>query len=174
MRDAALKLRTNHTVQNRETLPNDPQLGQQWHHVENGDHDTTATRMGHYYVGAAADGSHVVVAVPKGRLNYNHVDLIDNHWVNEAEIPGNGVDDDGTDLWTITTAGIQQHRRHCGRRARYPVSGMIGAVGDNGVGGVGVNWDVDIMQVDMGGGLTESNVIEAYNYPYEMRAIFNE
>ena len=26
----------------------------------------------------------------------------------------------------------------------------------------------------MGGGLTESNVIAAYNYPYEMRAIFNE
>ena len=30
---------------------------------------------------------------------------------------------------------------------------MIGATGDNGLGGVGVNWDVDIMQVDMGNGL---------------------
>ena len=51
---------------------------------------------------------------------------------------------------------------------------MIGATGDNGLGGVGVNWDVDIMQVDMGNGLSEANVIAAYNYPYEMRAIFNE
>ena len=31
---------------------------------------------------------------------------------------------------------------------------------------VGVNWDVEIMQVDMGfGGLSEANVIAAYDYP---------
>ena len=46
---------------------------------------------------------------------------------------------------------------------------MIGATGNNGNGGAGVNWDVEIMQVDMGSGLTESNVIAAYNYPYTMR-----
>ena len=52
---------------------------------------------------------------------------------------------------------------------------MIGATGNNGSGGVGVNWDVDIMQVDMGfGGLSEANVIAAYDYPYEMRVLFNE
>ena len=28
-----------------------------------------------------------------GGSNYNHVDLVDNHWVN-SEIPGNGIDDD--------------------------------------------------------------------------------
>ena len=38
-----------------------------------------------------------------------------------------------------------------------------------------MNWDVDIMQVDMGfGGLSEANVISAYDYPYEMRMLFNE
>ena len=38
-----------------------------------------------------------------------------------------------------------------------------------------MNWDVEIMQVDMGfGGLSEANVIAAYDYPYEMRVLFNE
>ena len=168
----------NHTVQNRETLPNDPQLGQQWHHVENGDHDIDSDLAWDITTGgAAADGSRIVVAVLEGGgSNYNHVDLIDNHWVNEAEIPGNGVDDDENgfvDDYNGWNSGNNSDAIAAGGHGTS-VSGMIGAVGDNGVGGVGVNWDVDIMQVDMGGGLTESNVIEAYNYPYEMRAIFNE
>lgn len=168
----------NHTVQNRETLPNDPQLGQQWHHVENGDHDIDSDLAWDITTGgAAADGSRIVVAVLEGGgSNYNHVDLIDNHWVNEAEIPGNGVDDDENgfvDDYNGWNSGGNNDAIAAGGHGTS-VSGMIGAVGDNGVGGVGVNWDVDIMQVDMGGGLTESNVIAAYNYPYEMRAIFNE
>ena len=44
----------NHTVQNRETLPNDPQIGQQWHHVENGDHDIDSDLAWDITVGGAA------------------------------------------------------------------------------------------------------------------------
>jgi subtilisin family serine protease len=40
-------------------------------------------------------GSHdVVVAVIDTGVDYNHVDLVDNRWVNEDEIAGNGVDDE--------------------------------------------------------------------------------
>ena len=86
----------NHEVQPRETLPNDPSLGQQWHHVESGDHDIDSDLAWDITTGgAASDGSRIVVAVLEGGgSNYNHVDLIDNHWVNDAEIPGNGLDDD--------------------------------------------------------------------------------
>ena len=52
------------------------------------------------------------------------------------------------------------------------VSGMIGATGNNGLGVSGVNWDVGIMQVQMGG-LTESNVVSAYSYPHIMRDLYN-
>ena len=46
--------------------------------------------------GTTANGDRIVVAVLEGGgSNYNHVDLIDNHWVNSAEVPGNGIDDDG-------------------------------------------------------------------------------
>ena len=168
----------NHEVQNRETVPDDPQLSQQWHHVENGDHDIDSDLAWDITTGGAgADGSRIVVAVLEGGgSNYNHVDLIDNHWVNEAEIPGNGVDDDENgfvDDYNGWNSGSNNDAIAAGGHGTS-VSGMIGATGDNGIGGVGVNWDVDIMQVDMGGGLSEANVIAAYNYPYEMRALFNE
>ena len=168
----------NHEVQNRETEPNDPQLPQQWHHVQSGDHDIDSDLAWDITTGgAAADGSRIVVAVLEGGgSNYNHVDLIDNHWVNTAEIPDNGIDDDDNgfvDDYNGWNSGSNDDNIAAGGHGTS-VSGMIGATGDNGLGGVGVNWDVDIMQVDMGNGLSEANVIAAYNYPYEMRAIFNE
>ena len=168
----------NHEVQNRETEPNDPQLPQQWHHVQSGDHDIDSDLAWDITTGgAAADGSRIVVAVLEGGgSNYNHVDLIDNHWVNTEEIPDNGIDDDDNgfvDDYNGWNSGANNDDIAAGGHGTS-VSGMIGATGDNGLGGVGVNWDVDIMQVDMGNGLSEANVIAAYNYPYEMRAIFNE
>ena len=167
----------NHEVQNRETLPDDPQIAQQWHHVEGGDHDIDSDLAWDITTGGnAADGSRIVVAVLEGGgSNYNHVDLIDNHWVNAAEIPDNGIDDDlngFVDDYNGWNATNNTDNISAGGHGTS-VSGMIGATGNNGIGGVGVNWDVDIMQVQMGG-LTESNVIAAYNYPYEMRALFNE
>ena len=168
----------NHEVQNRETEPNDPQLPQQWHHVQSGDHDIDSDLAWDITTGgAAADGSRIVVAVLEGGgSNYNHVDLIDNHWVNTAEIPDNGIDDDGNgfvDDYNGWNSGSNNDNIAGGGHGTS-VSGMIGATGDNGLGGVGVNWDVDIMQVDMGNGLTDANVIAAYNYPFVMRSIFNE
>ena len=66
----------NHEVQNRETEPNDPQLPQQWHHVQSGDHDIDSDLAWDITTGgAAADGSRIVVAVLEGGgSNYNHVD----------------------------------------------------------------------------------------------------
>lgn len=167
----------NHEVQERETLPDDPALGQQWHHVESGDHDIDSDLAWDITTGGtAANGARIVVAVLEGGgSNYNHVDLIDNHWVNTAEVPDNGLDDDDNgfvDDYNGWNATNNTDNINAGGHGTS-VSGMIGATGNNGNGGVGVNWDVDIMQVQMGG-LTESNVIAAYNYPYEMRALFNE
>ena len=127
-------------------------------------------------VGTTPAGDRIVVAVLEGGgSNYNHVDLIDNHWTNDAEVPGNGIDDDGNgfvDDYNGWNSGSNNDAIGAGGHGTS-VSGMIGAVGNNGNGGAGVNWDVEIMQVDMGGGLTESNVIVAYNYPYTMRDLYN-
>ena len=166
----------NHVVQERETVPNDPSLGQQWHHIQNADHDIDSDLAWDITTGGTtANGDRIVVAVLEGGgSNYNHVDLIDNHWVNAAEVPGNGVDDDGNgfvDDYNGWNASSGTDAISAGGHGTS-VSGMIGATGNNGNGGAGVNWDVDIMQIQMGG-LTESNVIAAYNYPYTMRNLYN-
>ena len=165
----------NHYVEERAT-PNDPQFGSQWHHIDASDNDIDSDLAWDITTGGTtANGDRIVVAVLEGGgANYNHVDLIDNHWVNSAEVPGNGVDDDGNgfvDDYNGWNASSGSDAISAGGHGTS-VSGMIGATGNNGNGGAGVNWDVDIMQIQMGG-LTESNVIAAYNYPYTMRDLYN-
>ncbi|HBP45709.1 MAG TPA: hypothetical protein DD635_07375, partial [Flavobacteriales bacterium] len=86
----------NHLVSERETVPNDPNFGQQWHHVESGDHDIDSDLAWDVTTGGVAgNGARIVVAVLEGGgSNYSHADLIDNHWTNPGEVPDNGVDDD--------------------------------------------------------------------------------
>jgi hypothetical protein len=165
----------NHFVADRST-PNDPSFSQQWHHMQSADHDIDSDLAWDITTGGfTANGDPIVVAVLEGGgANWNHTDLIDNHWVNSGEIPGNNIDDDGNGYiddvngWNTTSnSDIISAGGH-----GTSVSGMIGAQGDNNLGGVGVNWNVGIMQVQMGG-LTESNVIAAYSYPHVMRYMYN-
>ena len=94
--DRLVAAQFNHEVQSRETVPNDPALNQQWQHVQDGDHDIDSDLAWDITTGGqTADGTRIVVAVLEGGgANYNHIDLIDNHWVNDQEIPDNGIDDD--------------------------------------------------------------------------------
>jgi subtilisin family serine protease len=97
-------------------------------------------------------GAGVVVAVLDTGL-IAHPDITANLWTNPAEIPDNGVDDDGNELvddvngWHFLTTGGRApsgalyddigHGTH--------VAGTIAAVGDNGIGVVGVAWQARIM-----------------------------
>ena len=121
--------------------------------------------------------SDVIIAVLDTGIDYLHEDLIDNMWVNEAEFSGvAGVDDDGNgyvdDIHGIDPAGddgstpdadpmdTYGHGTHC--------AGTIGAVGDNSIGVVGVNWDVRLMGLKMSpdfqGSIVSSAVIESIDY----------
>src|SRR6266480_2134118 len=90
----------------------------------------------------------IIVAVIDTGVRYTHEDLADNMWVNPGEIPGNGVDDDG-DGYVDDVHGINVINHTGDPNDDYGhgthVSGMIGAVGDNTVGIVGVCWKVQIM-----------------------------
>lgn len=92
----------------------------------------------------------VVVAVIDTGVDYNHEDIDDNIWINEDEIPNNGIDDDNNGYvddvkgWDFAYDDNDPmdghgHGTHC--------SGTIAAVGNNARGVVGVTWDSKIMAV---------------------------
>jgi uncharacterized repeat protein (TIGR01451 family) len=93
--------------------------------------------------------SDVVVAIIDSGVDYNHPDLMDNIWRNISECDGiAGVDDDhngfvddcyGVDMFNNDSDPLDDHGHGT------HVAGIIGAKGNNSVGVVGVNWDVQIM-----------------------------
>jgi hypothetical protein len=173
----------NYLVQERETTPGDPSYNQQWHHTNTGqkggtaDADIDSDLAWDITTGGTTALNHdiVVCMVEGGGGNLNHQDLSPNRWINTAEIENNGIDDDGNGYiddyngWDTggnnDNIGTGGHGTNC--------LGMIGAKGDNGLNVVGANWDVKLMVVDMGGGLSQANVIEAYTYPLVQRQIWN-
>jgi hypothetical protein len=159
----------NHYVEQRNTAPNDPQFNQQWFHNNIQSQQAWDITTG----GTTANGDEIVVAVIE-TANYLHNDLLANHWVNTAEVPNNGVDDDGNgyvDDYDGWNPGNNSDNVCCGGHGTS-VNGMVGGRGNNGIGGSGVNWDVKIMNVNVGS-LTESNVIASYSYPHTMRNLYN-
>jgi subtilisin family serine protease len=90
----------------------------------------------------------VVVAVIDTGIDYRHPDLAANTWINPAEIPANGVDDDGNGYvddirgWDFLDNDNDPMDAH-GHGTH--VAGTIAAVGNNGAGVAGVNWSAKIM-----------------------------
>ena len=115
------------------------------------------------------------IAVLDTGMQLDHPDLVGNLWRNPGEIPGNGIDDDGNGviddlhgydacLQTGDPTDDYGHGTHC--------AGTIGAMGDNGEGVVGVNWQSQLMPVKMmtKGEGTVADTIRALAYATRMGA----
>ncbi len=151
-------------------IPNDTQYGQQWHHPNIGSPGAWDVSTG----GTTATGDEIVVCIIEG-ANLLHTDLAANRWLNTAEIPGNGIDDDGNGYvddhrgWNPPNNNDNVYSGSHGTN----VAGMIGAVGNNGIGVAGANWNVKMMVVTVGS-LSQANVIASYTYPLLMRRRYND
>jgi len=122
--------------------------------------------------------SAVVVADIDSGLRYTHQDLAANSWINPGEIAGNGVDDDANgyvddvrgwdffyNLADPAPGTASGHGTH--------TAGTIGAVGNNGLNVVGVNWNVKIMPLKIyspnGSDSTSAMLVNAYDYVWRMK-----
>ncbi|MBI3997105.1 MAG: S8 family serine peptidase [Candidatus Omnitrophica bacterium] len=121
-------------------------------------------------------GQGILVAVIDTGVDYTHPDLASNLWVNPLEIAGNGLDDDDngyvddTRGWDFSTSRPDPMDRY-GHGTH--VAGTIAAVGDNGIGIVGVAPHSTVLPVkglnDDGNGY-ETNLAEAIIYAAEQGA----
>ncbi len=167
-------------VINPASLPNDPAFGSLWGLQNVGQSggvsgaDIDAVKAWDVTTGSRS----VVVAVIDTGVDWMHRDLAANIWRNPGEIPSDGIDNDGNGFiddivgWDFANRDADPmddngHGTH--------VAGTIGAVGDDGQGLVGVNWQVSLLPLKFlsasGRGST-SGAIAAINYATRMKRDF--
>jgi subtilisin family serine protease len=115
----------------------------------------------------------VVVALLGTGVDVNHPDLKDNIWINQDEIPDNGEDDDQNGYiddiygWNFESANNQvtPETEYYGIEGHETmVAGVVAAVGNNGVGVAGINWQCSIMALRVSVYITSAEVAEGLDY----------
>ncbi len=172
--EAVLTVQLNHSVYPREITPNDSLFSEQWALEKVNAPATWDFTTG----GKMANGKEIVIAVLDGGYDLDHQDLRDNIWVNQQEIPNDGLDNDGNGYiddhygWNAELENDEHRNGNAGLNHGTSVLGIIGAKGDNGLGISGINWNIKMMCVS---GLPyESEIIEGYAYVLKMRELYNE
>jgi subtilisin family serine protease len=149
-----------------ENTPNDPSFQSLWGMNQANDADIDAPEAWD----TATDATAATVAVIDTGIQWDHVDLAANMWINPDEIAGNGIDDDLNgwvdDIYGVDTVNNDGnpfddhgHGTHC--------AGTIGAVGNNAIGVTGVCWNARIVALkflDASGSGDTADALEAIDY----------
>jgi uncharacterized repeat protein (TIGR01451 family) len=173
-------------IRRKEVVPNDPRYSQMW----------GLKNPGGPFGVAGADikaepawdittgNRNMVVAVIDEGIDVNHQDLQANIWRNPGETAGNGIDDDGNgfvddvngydfvhnDGTVYDGPGVNPDGSIIDLHGTH-VAGTIGAVGNNGIGVVGVNWQASLMSLKFLGpdGGTTADLLRVLSYTKMMR-----
>lgn len=187
---------TGQFLQAQPLQPNDPRIRDQWH----------LSHIGAPTVWSATTGTtNVVVVVIDTGVDYTHPDLAANMWRNPGESgldaqgrdkATNGIDDDGNG-YVDDVHGVDVHN-HTGDPMDggfwappdipesapvyhgTSIAGIIGAVGNNGLGVSGVNWTASIMAIRLSPGDATDlqgesegpfyrDIVAAYDYVLQMK-----
>lgn len=161
-------------------LPDDPDFGKLWglHNIgqDGGSNDADINAPEAWDITQGSDT--VVVAVLDTGIDYTHVDLVDNMWVNPGEIPNNNIDDDGNgvvdDIYGYDSGDDDSDPMDADEHGTH-VAGTIGARGNNTEGVSGVNWNVKIIACKIFGENQDelaafvSDAIECLDYLYDLK-----
>lgn len=188
----ALKLRPDvlyaepNYLRRKSIAPNDPQYPELWGLNNTGQQGGTpgVDIQAEQAWNTTTGNRNVVVAVIDEGIDVNHQDLKPNIWRNPGEIAGNSRDDDGNgfvddlngydffhnDASVYDGPGTNPDGSQVDAHGTH-VAGIIGAVGNNGLGVVGINWQVSLMSLKFLGpdGGSSANAIRAYAYAKQMR-----
>ncbi|MHC4658422.1 MAG: S8 family serine peptidase [Planctomycetota bacterium] len=177
--DGILYAEPDYEVKALSTIPDDTRFDELWGMHNTGqtggtmDADIDAPEAWDIATGNAE----IVVAVIDTGVDYTHVDLADNMWINESEYNGTPGQDDDNNGYVDDIYGYDfrnndgdpmddhYHGTHC--------AGTIGGVGNNNEGVAGVCWDVSIMAVKFlssGGSGTTEDAISSVEYTTLMGA----
>jgi|GEM_PF-3758816 len=149
-----------------ESIPNDPRFASQWYLAQVGPSIRAVSAWDNY------TGSGVtIVAIFDTGVDVNHPDLKNRIWGNGAEIPGDGIDNDGNGI-VDDFHGASFNQGNVtgdvldGDGHGTAVAGLIGATGNNGVGVAGVNWSATILplKVIQAGQALDGDLLQAMDY----------
>lgn len=159
-------------IYRHEVATNDTYFSSLWGMIASNTYSTQAeTAWGKNQIGSAD----VVVGVIDEGMQSDHPDLAGQIWTNPGEIDGDHIDNDGNGYvddihgWdfanndnTIYDGGASGSQDTHGTH----VAGTIGAKGNNGIGVVGMNWNISIISAKFlaPAGGTTTNAIKAIDY----------
>ncbi|MEM1119905.1 MAG: S8 family serine peptidase [Bacteroidota bacterium] len=154
----------------RNTTPDDEFYDDQW----NLERIQLPQVWGETTGGFTANGDPIVIAVLEKGIELDHPDIVENIWRNRQEIPNNNRDDDNNgymdDYFGLNLDDLTDNHPVLSHGTQ--VSGIIGASTNNGIGMAGINWNAKILFLS--GVDLSSEVIEAYEYLYNLRKRYNE
>lgn len=155
--------------------PNDPLLSKQWHF----DKIAAPKAWNSVTGGVTFNNDSIVIGVIDNGFRITHEDLKNRIWRNQAEIPGNRLDDDGNgykdDTWGLSLQYLdERHRLDTFKNHGTSVLGVIGGESNNSKGISGVMWSTKLMLGSMTDQSLVSELIELFNYMLEQRLRYNQ